>query len=133
MVDNRGCIRKRLIHRAHPENPIIHQDKVEIGGAVIVDYGSNGESYHPAYNYPGLLLGCLKDPRDGHYCATKRARTGDMICDFYMSCCYGEYLAGEYPVDLIGRVETYCPGSTIYANQTCSSSSSSGRGGKRGH
>jgi len=82
----------------------------------------NGRNrYRPDDDYPGLLLGCIKDPTDGTYCAVKKGDWSDGDCDFFHSCCYGEYLAGTGTRPLIDRIERKCPGSFNYINMACSS------------
>jgi len=83
-------------------------------------FSSGKKEYIPAYSYPGLLLGCTKDGADGSYCALKVADASKGGCDFYMSCCYGEYLAGRAnTTQLVAKFEEKCPGSTTFASQRC--------------
>lgn len=81
----------------------------------------------PAFpvDYPGLRLGCIKDPKDEEFCAVKRAAVpgvggdaedGGPACDFYLSCCYAQYVQtfGSVPTEFMEEVEAACPGSTAF-------------------
>ncbi len=74
----------------------------------------------PAPNdFPGLRLGCVKDPKDGLYCAAKRGRlvANDVDCTFFQSCCYAQYVRmqwGDLPSP--DEVERKCPGSRAALN-----------------
>jgi hypothetical protein len=103
MARRRGC------------NPVTPKGQ---GTAVV----PNGPALFPG-TYPGLRLGCVVDPQDGQYCATKKASPGDGDCAFYMSCCYGELansLDGNSPdTSFYAMIDRRCPGSAKYRTMTC--------------
>lgn len=51
-------------------------------------------------SYPGLRLGCLIDPVDNLYCATKMANPAEGDCLFYKSC---EWIVLPYAAILLAR------------------------------
>jgi len=76
-------------------------------------------TYHPPTTFPGLSLGCVKDD-DDNYCAVKEADEENDGCDFYLSCCYGEWLVGrEEEKKKVGDREEKCPGSKAFATKRC--------------
>jgi len=95
------------------------EEKKEHFVVVVRGAGDEAMDYLPEDEYPGLMLGCLKDPSDGQYCASKEAEIDEAECDFFMSCCYGELLGGQAKEELVAAIEKKCPGSKAFATKTC--------------
>lgn len=67
--------------------------------------------------FPGLVLGCMKDPKDNVFCGLKRggsfADTAD--CSFFYSCCYAELAQAKRMSNMEkSSVEAACPGAHAY-------------------
>lgn len=54
-------------------------------GGMVVEVGGAEGMYKPAPEFPGLLLGCVKDTKDSKYCAVKRVSVGKGVMAGYYS------------------------------------------------
>jgi len=93
-------------------------------GGIVIRLNDDIINYQPARKWPGLLLGCMRDSKDGQYCSLKRGDLKHGDCQFFTSCCYGEMVAQmkkKRAEKMVPQVEEKCPGSSAFAAVRCSS------------